>query len=59
MQRCGIERSLPKANEENMPQRFEEVSECGHIHMDVKYLTKLEWKRSYIYAAIDRFSRYF
>jgi transposase InsO family protein len=66
IKRCGVERSLPEANEENTPQEsvknkqglFEEVKECGYIHMDVKYLTKLEGKRSYVYAAIDRFSRY-
>jgi len=37
---------------------FEEVKECGFIHIDVKYLTKLDGKRSYVYVAIDRATRY-
>jgi len=36
---------------------FDEES-CGFIHMDVKYLTKLSDKRSYVYVAIDRATRY-
>ena len=37
--------------------KFEETT-CGFIHMDVKYLTKLEGQRSYVYVAIDRATRY-
>jgi transposase InsO family protein len=57
MKRCGVAQR-PDIAGGATPQRFEEVKECGYIHMDVKYLTKLEGKRSYLYAAIDRFSRY-
>jgi hypothetical protein len=58
MKRCGVNR-LPEADK-NQPhwQPFETVTEYGHIHMDVKYLTKLEGIRSYLYVAIDRMTRY-
>lgn len=56
MKRCGVVKRA-KASEEK-PQRFEKVSQCGYIHMDVKYLTKLDGKRSYLYVAIDRLTRY-
>ncbi len=57
MRRCGVAQR-PKISGGAAPQPFEEVHECGHIHMDVKYLTKLEGKRSYLYVAIDRLTRY-
>lgn len=56
MKRCGVVKR-EKATEQPS-QRFEEVHQCGHIHMDVKYLTKLDTKRSYLYVAIDRLTRY-
>jgi transposase InsO family protein len=58
MKRCGVNR-LPEADK-NQPhsQPFETVTEYGHIHMDVKYLPKLEGIRSYLYVAIDRMTRY-
>ena len=46
MKRCGVAQRPTKAGEATT-QRFEEVSKPGHIHMDVKYLTKLNGKRSY------------
>jgi transposase InsO family protein/predicted DNA-binding transcriptional regulator AlpA len=60
IKRCGVALCPKEASEatSQRTQMFEEVPECGYIHMDVKYLAKLEGKRSYIYAAIDRFSRY-
>ncbi len=58
MKRCGVAKRSPEAGAATPPQRFEDVTECGHIHMDVKYLTKLQGKRSYLYVAIDRFTRY-
>lgn len=57
IKRCGVASAHKEAREATL-QRFEEVKECGHIHMDVKYLTKLEGKRSYLYVAIDRMTRY-
>lgn len=57
MKRLGVTKVV-KAVDEVGYQSFEEVTECGHIHMDVKYLTKLDGKRSYLYVAIDRFTRY-
>ena len=36
---------------------FEETT-CGFIHMDVKYLPKIKGVRQYVYAAIDRITRY-
>ena len=41
-----------------VPGKFDEVRSPGFIHMDVKYLTKLDGKRSYLYVAIDRLTRY-
>lgn len=35
-------------------QRFETTQPLGFIHIDVKYLTALDRKRSYAYVAIDR-----
>ena len=57
MKRCGVAKR-PKIAGEAAPQPFEVVNECGHIHMDVKYLTMLDGKRSYLYVAIDRLTRY-
>lgn len=57
LKRCGAAKRDQRAGVAE-PQRFEEVTACGHIHMDVKYLTRLDGKRSYLYVAIDRFSRY-
>jgi len=58
MKRCGVNR-LPKPDKkQNHYQPFETVSGYGHIHIDVKYLPKLEGTRSYLYLAIDRMSRY-
>ena len=57
MKRCGVAHRS-KTTSVAVSQKFEEAQECGHIHMDVKYLTKLEGKRSYLYVAIDRLTRY-
>jgi transposase InsO family protein len=57
MKRCGVSKP-PQKDKEAKWQPFEEVDEPGYIHMDVKYLTKLEGKRSYLYVAIDRLTRY-
>lgn len=35
-------------------QSFETPEPCGFIHIDVKYLTALDRRRSYVYVAIDR-----
>ena len=37
---------------------FDEELSPGYLHLDTKYLTQLGNKRSYVYVAIDRFSRY-
>ena len=57
MKRRGVASKAVNSTEKES-QRFEEVTEYGHIHMDVKYLTKLSGKRSYLYVAIDRLTRY-
>ena len=57
MKRCGVAKRPPGAGLAT-PQRFETTTEPGYIHMDVKYLTKLRGKRSYVYVAIDRLTRY-
>jgi transposase-like protein len=57
LRRCGVSKGTYGASEEK-PQIFEEAKECGYIHMDVKYLTKLDGRRSYVYVAIDRLTRY-
>ena len=50
--------SISSKTQETEIRKFETVDEYGHIHMDVKYLTKLDGKRSYVYVAIDRLTRY-
>ena len=60
IRRCGVVKGALSATEKT-PQlvgKFDAVSEYGYIHMDVKYLTKLGDKRSYLYVAIDRVTRY-
>ncbi len=57
MKRCGVAKR-PQEGDLATWQRFEETTEPGYIHMDVKYLTKLGGKRSYVYVAIDRLTRY-
>lgn len=59
MKRCGVNRlpELDKNQNQTHSQPFETVSEYGHIHMDVKYLPKLEGTPSYLYVAIDRMTR--
>jgi len=58
MKRLGVTKKTIIEEEAKPSQSFEEVKQCGYIHMDVKYLTKLEGKRSYLYVGIDRFTRY-
>jgi transposase len=43
MKRCGVAKRPPRAGLAT-PQQFEETTEAGYIHMDVKYLTKLGGK---------------
>ena len=57
LKRLGLSKRPQKAGEDS-PQRFDPESRPGYIHMDVKYLTKLQKKRTYVYAAIDRATRY-
>ena len=47
-----------KSSQKKQAGAFETVTEPGFIHMDVKYLTVLDGKRSYVYVAIDRATRY-
>ncbi len=58
MKRCGVGARPQLAGVTTPQQRFESVETPGYIHMDVKYLTKLGGKRSYLYVAIDRLTRY-
>jgi len=57
LRRKGIAR-LPKTSEA-IPsyQKFEDTP-CGFIHIDLKYLTCLEKKVSYVFVAIDRATRF-
>jgi transposase InsO family protein len=57
MKRRGVSKK-PVITTDTEYQKFEQATECGHIHMDVKYLPKLDGKRSYLYVAIDRLTRY-
>ena len=58
MKRRGVAKRPQVAGEEATSGRFEETTTPGYIHMDVKYLTKLEGKRSYVYVATRRLTRY-
>lgn len=40
------------------PLHFETATPLGFIHIDVKYLTALDRRRSYVYVAIDRATRF-
>ncbi len=40
------------------PLQFETATPLGFIHIDVKYLTALDRRRSYVYVAIDRATRF-
>ena len=56
MKRKNVSKLKPAATKKTYGVFDEE--KCGFIHMDVKYLTKLSGKRSYVYVAIDRATRY-
>jgi len=58
LRRKGVVKAMEAKSEEQVMQSFEEVTEPGYIHLDVKYLTKLAGQRSYVYVAIDRLTRY-
>ena len=56
LKRHGISKStLPKAAK---PGRFETDRPLGFIHLDIKYLTRLDRKPAYVFVAIDRATRY-
>ena len=57
IKRHGISKRISDSTK-NTYVNFEEVKEPGFIHMDLKFLTNLDGKRSYVYVAIDRYSRY-
>ena len=58
LKRNGVNRLPQEALEKRRAQEFEEVKAPGFLHVDVKYLTRLQGKRAYVYVAIDRASRY-
>lgn len=58
LKRLGVAKRAPNHAGEAAPKQFEERTTPGYIHMDVKHLTNLAGKRSYVYVAIDRVSRY-
>ncbi len=57
LQRNGVSK-LPKQTPQRSHQHFDVEAEPGFVHLDVKYLTKLKGKRSYVYVGIDRATRY-
>ncbi len=57
--RCIKRKNIRKEKERNKQYKeFEKQERPGYIHMDVKYLTRLKGKRSYVYVGIDRATRY-
>lgn len=48
----------PVKGRQAQPNAFQTVAGPGFIHMDVKHLTTLKGKRSYVYVAIDRATRF-
>lgn len=57
LKRLGLARQSQAAPETQCVQKFEETT-CGFIHMDVKHLPRLKGQKHFVYAAIDRASRY-
>lgn len=62
VRRCLVRKGamkLPSQQSDSAPshKKFEEAS-CGFIHIDLKHLPRLEGKRSYVFAAIDRATRF-
>ena len=57
LKRHGVS-GRPKPAKQAAHQPFEVVTQPGFLHLDVKYLTKLAGRRSYVYVAIDRATRY-
>ena len=57
--RCMVRREVNKRPKvESLPiTRFEQTN-CGFIHIDLKVLTRLNRKPSYVFVAIDRATRY-
>jgi len=58
LKRRGVAKCPPQTDAATPRQAFDVTAEPGYIHIDVKYLTKLSDKRSYVYVAIDRATRY-
>ena len=59
LHRTGVTRKkMHPEDDEHVTKPFQRVDEMGFIHMDVKYLTRLDKKRSYAYVAIDRATRF-
>lgn len=58
LKRFGVT-NIPQENNEAPPKHgtFEDAS-CGFIHVDLKHLTRLEGKPSYVFVAIDRATRF-
>lgn len=56
LRRHGISKSPPP--ETDKPGRFETDRPLGFIHLDVKYLSRLDRKPAYVFVAIDRATRY-
>lgn len=58
--RCMVRRNVnkrAKANSLPPSMKFEQTT-CGFIHIDLKVLTRLDRKPSYVFVAIDRATRY-
>ena len=57
LKRYGVA-GRPKLAKRAAYQPFEVVTQPGFLHLEVKYLPKLVGRRSYIYVAVDRATRY-
>ena len=59
MVRNGVNQLPPlPGDEKRARQKFDEEAFPGFLHLDVKYLTRLQGKRAYLYLAIDRATRH-
>ncbi len=54
----NLSKYIKSLNEEDKPShsKFKEYK-AGYVHIDIKYLPKIDGKRTYLYVAIDRSTR--
>lgn len=67
LSRSAIHRCLHRCNAAKLPDLQDqelvkhgtfELTSCGYIHIDLKYLTRLQKQASYVFVAIDRATRF-